>query len=69
MIHKKNEDRYGAFINAQKTLGKIMSEKELLGRKKRKQEVMDKLFKSLTKQSVATPVEVSKSGSKEWIKQ
>ena len=46
-----------------------MSEKELLGRKKRKQEVMDKLFKSLTKQSVATPVEVSKSGSKEWIKQ
>ena len=26
-------------------------------------------FKSLTKQSIASPVKVSKSGSNEWIKQ
>ena len=29
--------------------------------KKRKQQVMDELFKSLTKQSVASPLQLSKS--------
>ena len=36
--------------------------------KKRKQQVMDKLLKSPTKQSAESPVIVSKSGSKEMDK-
>ena len=57
-------------LHAQKTIGRIMREKEqCLDGNKRKQRVMDKRFKSLTKQSIASPVKVSKSGSNEWIKQ
>ena len=66
MINKKDDDRRVAFINAQKTIVRIMREKEqCLEEEKRKQQVMDKRSKYLTKQSVAS--KGSKSGSKEWM--
>ena len=73
VINKKDDDRRGAFINAlyyaQKTIGGIMRETErCLEGKRRKQEVMDELFKFPTKKSAALPVIVSKSGSKEMDK-
>ena len=61
MINKKDDDRRVTFINAQKTIGSIMCEKEqcLEGKNWKQQQVMDQLFKYLTKQSVASPVQVT----------
>ena len=64
LINEKDDDRRGAFKNAQKTIGGIMREKErCMEGDKRKQQVtvMDELLKSSTKQSVESPVIVSKS--------
>ena len=60
VINKKDDDWCGTLKKAQKTIGRIMSEKEQsMGGKKRKQQVMDELLKSPTKQSVESPVIVS----------
>ena len=69
VINKKDDDRRGAFKNAQKTIGGIMREKEqCIEGKTRKQQVMDELLKSPTKHPVESSVIVSKSGSKEMDK-
>ena len=65
-IYKKYYDRRSALTIAQKTIGEMMRGKEQsMDGKKRKQQVMDKLLVSPSKQSVESSVIVSKSGSKE----
>ena len=55
-----------ALRTAQKNIGEMMRGKEQsMDGKKRKQQVMDKLLVSPSKQSVESSVIVSKSGSKE----
>ena len=65
-IYKKDDDRRSALRTAQKTIGEMMRGKEQsMDGKKRKQQVMDELLVSPSKQSVESSVIVSKSGSKE----
>ena len=61
-IYKKDDDRRSALRTAQKTIGEMMRGKEQsMDGKKRKQQVMDELLVSPSKQSVESSVIVSKS--------
>ena len=54
--------------HAHKKICGIMHEKgQCMGEEKRKQQVMDKLFKSLAEQSVESPVLVQSQVPKKWI--
>ena len=68
-IYKKDNDGRGALRTAQKTIVEMMHGKpgkeQSMDWKKRKQQVMDELLVSPSKQSVESSVTVSKSGSKE----
>jgi hypothetical protein len=62
-VNKRDDDRRAALRKAQKTIGKVKSVKEQsIAEKKWKQQVMDDLVTSTTKQSTNQP---TKSGSKE----
>ena len=51
-INKKDDDRRGALRNAQRAIGKVIRDKEQsVAGKKRKQQVIDDLITSPTKQS------------------
>ena len=66
LLFTKDDDGRSALRTAQKTIGKMMRGKEQsMDWKKRKQQVMDGLLLSPSKQSVESSVMVSKSGSKE----
>jgi len=66
-INKKDDDRRGALRNAQRAIGKVIRDKEQsVAGKKRKQQVMDDLITSPTKQSVESSLIGSqKSGTNE----
>ncbi len=66
-INKKDDDRRGALRNAQRAIGKVIRDKEQsVAEKKWKQQVMDDLITSPTKQSVESSLIGSqKSGTNE----
>jgi hypothetical protein len=66
-INRKDDDRRGALRNAQKQLGEVIHEKEqTISGKKRKQQAMDELLTSATKQSRNdSSIGSQKSGSKD----